>query len=176
MSLGLQRETVDLAPYSSEWPREFAAEASRLHPALVPWSCVIEHVGSTAVIGLAAKPILDIAVGAPTAAPFDEVRRALERLGYEYRGDAKNDGGHVFVRGKSPNVRTHHLHVVPLEGSQWNAYLVLRDWLRRDPPARDSYQAAKQALAAEHQNDRRAYTAAKAGVIASLLVDAGNGA
>jgi GrpB-like predicted nucleotidyltransferase (UPF0157 family) len=176
MSLGLFRETVDLAPYSSEWPREFDSEATRLSSALASLSCAIEHIGSTAVPGLAAKPILDIAVGAPPAAPFDEIRLSLERLGYEYRGDAKDEGGHVFVRETQPRLRTHHLHVVAYEGSQWKAYLSFRDWLRHNASARTAYQAAKQALASEHQHDRRAYTAAKAGIIASLLVDARAGA
>jgi GrpB-like predicted nucleotidyltransferase (UPF0157 family) len=111
-------------------------------------------------------------VGAPAVSEVDELRRALETLGYEYRGDAEDEGGHVFVRETRPGVRTHHLHVVPYGSSQWEAYLVLRDWLRSSAPARAAYQAAKQALAAEHHNNRRAYTAAKAAIIASLLVEA----
>ena len=175
MTLGLLRETVDLAHYSSEWPREFAAEATRLQSALESWPCVIEHIGSTAVPGLAAKPILDIAVGTTTVFDVVELQRALEALGYEYRGDAKDEGGHVFVRESHPGIRTHHVHVVPYGSTQWKAYLALREWLRSNVSARTTYQAAKLALAAAHPNNRRAYTSAKAAIVASLLLDASSG-
>ena len=175
MTLGLLRETVALAQHSSEWQREFAAEATRLRSVLAEWSCVIEHIGSTAVSGLVAKPILDIAVGARSVFDVSELRSALESLGYEYRGDAKDEGGHVFVKESQPGMRTHHVHVVQFGSSQWNAYLTLREWLRSNSSARSAYQEAKLALAAMHHNNRRAYTASKAVIISSLLVDAGLG-
>jgi GrpB-like predicted nucleotidyltransferase (UPF0157 family) len=172
VTLGLRRGAVDLVPYSSDWPRAFADEATRLQNALTGWPCSIEHIGSTAVPGLAAKPILDIAVGMHAPIELDALQRALATLGYEYRGDAGDDGGHVFVRESQPGTRTHHLHLVSQDSSQWQAYLGLRNWLRSNAQACSAYEAAKRALAAEHQDSRRAYTAAKAAIIARLLADA----
>lgn len=174
-TLGLRRGTVDLAPHSAEWRRLFAAESARLRAALAPWACAVEHVGSTAVPGLAAKPILDIAVGLPDASPPGAVVAALEALGYEYRGDAGEAGGHVLVLEAAPQVRTHHLHVVALGGAQWADYLALRDLLRASPDAREEYERAKRTLAALHAGDRAAYTAGKAEVIGRLLVRARRG-
>ena len=172
MTLGLRRGAVDLVPYSADWQRDFSDEAARLQNALTEWPCSIEHIGSTAVPGLAAKPILDIAVGVQAPMEIDALRRTLATLGYEYRGDAGDDGGHVFVRESQPGTRTHHLHLVPQGSSQWQAYLRLRNWLRGNAQARSAYEAAKRALASEHQDNRRAYTAAKAAIIARLLADA----
>jgi GrpB-like predicted nucleotidyltransferase (UPF0157 family) len=172
VTLGLRRGAVDIVPYSSDWPRAFADEAARLQNALTGWACTIEHIGSTAVPGLAAKPILDIAVGVQAPIELDTLQRSLATLGYEYRGDAGDEGGHVFVRESQPGTRTHHVHVVSQGSSQWQDYVGLRNWLRNNAQARSSYEAAKRALASEHQDDRRAYTAAKASIIARLLADA----
>lgn len=96
----------------------------------------------------------------------------LRGLSYEYRGDAGAEGGHVLVRGPEPLVRTHHLHVVDLGGSQWGSYLLLRDFLRNHPHARDAYATAKAALAQRYPNDREAYTAGKNQVVQRLLSEA----
>jgi GrpB-like predicted nucleotidyltransferase (UPF0157 family) len=168
-TLGLLYGKVELVPYTSEWALLFVQEAARLREVLSPWPCQIEHVGSTAVPGLVAKPILDIAIGVPVAVTVNRVIAAIESLGYEYRGDAGASGGHILVRESRPRVRTHHLHVVALGDDQWTAYLALRDLLRANPDARDAYVRAKRALASVHDSDRTAYSAGKAEVIRELL-------
>jgi len=170
--LGLRYGTVHVVPYRPEWAQAFLEERGRLHDVLQGVACQIEHVGSTAVPGLAAKPILDIAVGIPHPIPLDAIIAALARIGYEYRCDAGDEGGHVFVRESAPLIRTHHIHVVELGGPQWQAYLELRDFLRWSDEARDSYIAEKLALADRHGEDRKAYTEAKDTILRHLLAEA----
>jgi GrpB-like predicted nucleotidyltransferase (UPF0157 family) len=128
----------------------------------------IEHVGSTAVPGLRAKPILDIAVGIPDIAEVGECKARLQQVGYEYRGDAGEEGGHVFLRAMG-DVRTHHVHVVALDGPAWLAYLRLRELLRTNPVALEMYSAGKEELAVRFANDRKAYTKAKAPLVDRVL-------
>jgi GrpB-like predicted nucleotidyltransferase (UPF0157 family) len=167
--LGLKYGTVALAHYDPDWAKAFGAEAARLRQVPLLAACAVEHVGSTAVPGLSAKPILDIAIGCPERLRVADVIMALESIGYQYRGDAGTAGGHVLVRETTPGVRTHHVHIVELDGDQWRTYLRLRDWLRVNAEARATYDRVKQELAANHQDDRRAYTTGKAQLIAALL-------
>ncbi len=128
--LGLRYGTVMVVPYRPEWAQAFLEERGRLQQALQGIPSQIEHIGGTAVPGLSAKPILDISVGLSAVVPLDTILTALARLDYEYRGDAGEQGGHIFVRESAPLIRTHHVHVVELDGPQWKAYLELRDFLR----------------------------------------------
>jgi GrpB-like predicted nucleotidyltransferase (UPF0157 family) len=168
MTLGLMRGVVRLAEHDSTWADEFRHERCRLSAALSDTCCEIEHIGSTAVRGMRAKPILDIALGYAVSTKLEELAGALERLRYEYRGDSGDKGGHVFVRGTGDR-RTHHLHAVLLYGAQWSAYLTLRDLLRSDARARAFYSSAKDGLALQFENDRRSYTDGKTAIIQRLL-------
>ncbi|MEZ4452644.1 MAG: GrpB family protein [Nannocystaceae bacterium] len=169
--LGLRYGAVEVVPHRPEWRACFEAERQRL-AAVIALGVAIEHVGSTAVADLLAKPILDLALGLPEGLSFEVVRTALEGAGYLYRGDKGDDGGHVFVRGPRPDLRTHHLHVVPLAGRQWREYLALRQHLRRSEAARRRYDAIKRQLAEQHAGDRGAYTAGKGEVVEALLGEA----
>jgi GrpB-like predicted nucleotidyltransferase (UPF0157 family) len=131
----------------------------------------VERVGSTAVPGLLAKPILDFVVGVDAGNGALTVKPLLESAGWEYRGDAGNDGGLVFVLATRPLHRVAHAHVVEYCGAQWRSYLMLRDRLRADPRARESYGAAKLDLCALFPTDRHAYTNGKTAVIRALLDD-----
>ena len=104
--------------------------------------------------GLRAKPIVDIAIGLVPGAAAEAAASAVRGLGYEYRGDWGADGGHVLVRDSEPLVRTHHVHIVDLNGPQWESYLLLRDFLRRDARARQVYSTEKTKLAQRYPNDR----------------------
>jgi len=140
---------------------------------LADYPAEVELVGSAAVPGLLAKPIIDLAVGiAPAGRPGllpAAVLASLVADGWIYRGDAGDDGGHVFVLETRPWHRVAHLHVVERGGEQWRNYLRLRDLLRRCPQARARYQEAKLRLAERQPADRRAYTSGKTGVVTELL-------
>ena len=169
-SLGLRYGTIELVSHDPGWAENFRKERTRLRKAL-PGAFRIEHVGSTAVPGLDAKPILDIAA-AGLEFDISVIVPLLEALGYVYRGDAGQDGGHVFVRGPEPLVRTHHVHVVALDGPQWTAYMLLRDLLIQSAEAREAYQAEKRVLAKRHPNDHKAYMAGKDAIVSRLVAQA----
>jgi len=129
----------------------------------------IEVIGSSSVLGLLAKPIIDLAVGLANEQPLGPIAAALEGDGWIYRGDAGPDGGHVFVLEDRPWHRVAHLHVVAYDGGSWRDYLRLRDLLRRSPDARSRYEAAKRALAERGPVDRKAYTSGKTEIVEALL-------
>jgi GrpB-like predicted nucleotidyltransferase (UPF0157 family) len=166
--LGLDYGTVRLTEARPEWGWLAKDLADRIRAALGESAPGVEHVGSTAVPGLAAKPILDLAAGV-NGVSIEAVRDPLEGLGYEYRGDAGDRGGLVFVLEDRPRHRVAHVHVVEHGGPQWQRYLDFRDLLRRDASARTAYERLKTELAREFADDRKAYSAAKQGIVRNLL-------
>ena len=179
--LGLRRGSITLAKHSPSWRKAFLEERAILANALALVPCEIEHIGSTAVPGLEAKPILDIAVGVEAPHPIGDCIPTIEETGYTYRGEVIDAGAalkqrvhvsHLLVRGPDDQIRTHHVHVVRLGGSSWEQWLTFRDYLRGDVDARKSYATEKTKLAILFKEDREAYTAAKSQVIASLLTQA----
>jgi GrpB-like predicted nucleotidyltransferase (UPF0157 family) len=167
--LGLESKTVRLVPYDERWPALFAEEAKRIADAVTASDLpelALEHVGSTAVPGLPAKPVLDIAAAyAAGTAPAVYVP-VLESLGYVYRGDAGLPGREFFRRG---DPRSHHLHLVEHHGTHWVRYLRFRDAVRADAAVRDAYAALKHALALRHPRDREAYILGKAEFIEGVV-------
>jgi GrpB-like predicted nucleotidyltransferase (UPF0157 family) len=131
----------------------------------------IEHVGSTAVPGLAAKPILDIMVGIDRTPLPESILVALGTLGYQYRGDSGVPGKQYF----RTNPRTRHLHVVEFGGEDWVRTLAFRDYLRAHPAAVQEYEALKRELARLHRDNRNRYLAGKASFIQSVLERAAAG-
>ena len=123
-SLGLESGTVRLVEYDDRWSSLFQAEASRILAAAPELQLTLEHVGSTAVPGLCAKPVLDILAGHPAAVPALACVSPLERAGYEHRGDAGILGHQFFRRGQP---RAYHIHLVELGGRLWREYLAFRD-------------------------------------------------
>ena len=128
----------------------------------------VELIGSSSVLALLAKPIIDLAVGLDSNQSIAAVTARLTADKWIYRGDAGDEGGHVFVLETRPWHRVAHLHVVEHDGSQWRNYLRLRGMLRQDHNARERYEAVKLNLA-EHADDRRAYTTGKSEVVDALL-------
>jgi GrpB-like predicted nucleotidyltransferase (UPF0157 family) len=129
----------------------------------------VEQIGSSSVLGLAAKPIVDIAVGLTGEHQLGPVSSTLSTFGWVYRGDAGGSGGHVFILRTRPGHRVAHLHVVEHGGSQWRDYLALRDLLRSSTDACARYEAVKKHLAGQVGNDRVAYTDGKSDIIRQLL-------
>ncbi len=160
-SLGLEDGHVSLRPHDPSWLAAGARERATLARVLEGLAVGVEHVGSTAVPGLEAKPILDLAVALRSwdASELAELRRRLEDAGYGYRQSGA-DGGLLFVRAQGP-VRTAHVHVLPVQDPEWERYLTFRDRLRADPGLRADYAALKRRLARIHPTDRVAYTEAK---------------
>src|SRR5262249_39035074 len=131
----------------------------------------IAHFGSTAVPGLPAKPIIDIAIAVRSLATArTEAVAPLERIDYAYWADNPKRDRLFFVKGLPPHApqRTHHVHITEPDGEVW-AQLRFRDYLRADHDAAARYAALKRELAAQHRADREAYTEAKASFITEIM-------
>jgi GrpB-like predicted nucleotidyltransferase (UPF0157 family) len=159
---------VRLIAYDPSWPARFASERALLAPLLAPWLAgPIEHIGSTAVPGLAAKPVIDIAAAVRTLPDSLAAIPSLPQLGYLY-APYKTEVMHWFCK-PARSFRTHHLHLVPLDSPLWSERLAFRDYLRRHPDAAAQYAELKRRLAEEHELDREAYTDAKGPFVARIL-------
>jgi GrpB-like predicted nucleotidyltransferase (UPF0157 family) len=161
-------EPVRIAVCDPRWPERFERERAALERAIGEWAVGgIHHVGSTAVPGLDAKPIIDILVGVESLragrACFDPLA-TLDYLHAPYRPEEM----HWFCK-PHPSRRTHHLHLVPAGTRRYEDELAFRDCLRSDPGTADEYAALKRRLAARFPADREAYTEAKAGFIRAAL-------
>lgn len=139
-------DLVELVDHDPTWTERFEQERDRLVPVFDGSVVAIEHIGSTSVPGLCAKPIVDIAVGLRELELTDEQIAAMEELGYEYLGEFGLPGRLYFRKG---DPRTHHVHVVEHSGMHWERQLVFRDALRTDADELRRYDAFKRRLAAE---------------------------
>ena len=160
---------VALREYDPRWASQFAAVAAELQ-AVFGDGVTVEHIGSTAVPGLCAKPVLDVLLGADHLDRFAAAVPAMAAGGFVYRAayEAEMPERRYFVReaGALPRV---HVHGVVRGGALWCEHLRFRDRLRTDALARDRYAALKRELAAAHRDDKAAYTLAKAPFIRALL-------
>jgi GrpB-like predicted nucleotidyltransferase (UPF0157 family) len=159
---------IMILPHSADWAALFATEAKILRAALEPWLVAeVEHIGSTAVIGLSAKPVIDIMAPVRSLDSSRHAIAAAESVGYCHY-PYKPDEMHWFCK-PSPAVRTHHLHLIPWRSPLWNERLAFRDALRENTALAKQYETVKLELAARYPNDREAYTQAKVPFIASVL-------
>jgi GrpB-like predicted nucleotidyltransferase (UPF0157 family) len=165
-SLGLESGVVRLLEYDERWPALFAAESGRILAAVPTPPLALEHVGSTSVPGLCAKPVLDILAGHPTSVPALAFVAPLERAGYEHRGDAGIIGHQFFRRGQP---RAYHIHLVEQGGRLWREYLAFRDYLRSDSRAAAQYAELKRGLAARHPRDRESYISGKSQFVVEAI-------
>lgn len=160
--------TVIVAPYSTRWPALFDTLRDELHEVFAPGAVRIEHIGSTAVPGLAAKPVIDILLGAPSLDAIEARGDALADRGYRYVPEYERDlpMRRYFVRTAQLRV---HLHGVAFDSPLCRDQLTFRDALRADSELCDRYAALKLRLANAHAQDKAACTAAKVPFISSVL-------
>lgn len=156
---------VEVVAYDPAWPERFAAERRALVNVLAERVGTIEHVGSTAVPGLAAKPTIDLMVGVETLDVGPAVVEPLKGLGYNYLGEFGLPWRHFFRKGLPP---THHVHWVRRGADFWTKQIVFRDYLRAHPAVCAQYERLKRGLVAKFADNRAAYTAAKTDFILDL--------
>lgn len=158
-------DDVEIVPYDPAWPGLFATEVKQLRGVLDPELVLgIEHFGSTAVPGLAAKPIIDILIAVRSLAQAKAAMvEPLRALGYVYWAENPKTDRMFFVKGMPPygERRTHHVHVTEPGGEMWRRRLAFRDYLRADPVEAYRYETLKRELAARYPDDRERYTDAK---------------
>jgi GrpB-like predicted nucleotidyltransferase (UPF0157 family) len=165
---GAGSEPVRLAAYDPAWPDAFERERDVLKAAIGPWVVGgVHHVGSTAVPGLEAKPIVDILVGVEDLESSRECFEPLAGLEYLY-APYRSDEMHWFCKPR-PERRTHHLHLVPAGSPRYAEELAFRDLLRADPGTAERYAKLKRELADRFPEDREAYTEAKTDFIRGVL-------
>lgn len=163
---------IVLAPHDEAWADGFAAVRDAVWAAVDGAALRIDHVGSTAVHGLVAKPILDVDVVVADKGALPEAAARLAGIGYRSVGDLGVTGRGAFETPAGSTLPVHHLYLV-VDGSKPHLdHVLLRDLLRRDPVARTRYQAVKRHAAREVAGDVEVYTARKAAVIAELLTRA----
>jgi GrpB-like predicted nucleotidyltransferase (UPF0157 family) len=157
-----------LEPYDPAWPGLFAAEAERLQKIFAGAGLVVtlEHTGSTAIPGLASKPVLDILGGYAEGTPVAEYIDVLTAAGYIHRGEQGVPGREFFRRG---NPRSYHLHLTQIDGPFWRDHLAFRNRLRGDDALRDAYAVLKRDLAARFPRDREAYIEGKGSFVNDIL-------
>lgn len=164
------KSSVVISPYSVEWPHIFSQIREELLTVFPPANTQIEHIGSTAVVGLCAKPVIDILLGTKDLTEIESQIISLEALGFDYVSKYEKEipTRRYFVKSSSHGLRI-HLHGVEIGSRIWKEHLLFRDLLRSDTDLRGRYQDLKLALAVKHAEDKSAYTAAKSPFIEAVL-------
>jgi GrpB-like predicted nucleotidyltransferase (UPF0157 family) len=161
-------EPIEIIAYDSRWPARFADEQSALDNAIGRWATGgIHHVGSTAVAGLDAKPIIDILVGVDSLEASRGCFEPLSKLDYVY-APYRTEEMHWFCK-PHPSRRTHHLHVVPTDSSRFRDELAFRNRLSAAPQIATEYATLKHELARRFSRNREAYTDGKTDFIDRVL-------
>ena len=161
----IMADTVVIVDDDPLWAEMFSEEKARILEALDGLDVAVEHVGSTSVPGLAAKPIIDIMVVVPDPATEQKTIEPLTVLGYDYRGEVGIPGRFYFAKGRP---RSHHLHMYPRCHPEIARLLFFCEYLRANPDAALEYARLKRALAEKFRDDREAYTDAKSDFIKSI--------
>ena len=152
---------VILVQYDAEWPAEFAREATAIRAALVDLEIELHHIGSTAVGGLSAKPVIDILLIVSSLAVLDTSADRLVRLGYEGRGEFGVPGRRFFQKTRDDGVRTHQIHAYAAGDGAIRRHLDFRDFLKTHQIVADAYGRLKAELAERHGHDVEAYAEGK---------------
>jgi len=174
MVIGLKRGTVELVSYDTCWAKEFEDERRRLLDIFGDKIIAVEHIGSTSIPGLIAKPIIDINVAISSLERAEDFILGLQSLGYEYMKGRQFDDRYFFPKGPA-SFRTHHLNLVEYSSETgWNDPLLFKKYLIEHPFSMREYASLKQHLALECKNDRKKYTEAKSDFIKSVIIKARN--
>jgi GrpB-like predicted nucleotidyltransferase (UPF0157 family) len=166
--LSVRTKNVVVEPYNPKWKEEFERLKSYFESHIGSMIIGIEHVGSTSVEGLSAKPIIDLDMVIENYDRFDEVKNILEGLGYYHEGDLGIKGREAFEYEGKEDFLTHHLYVCPKDSQALRNHLVFRDHLRKNKYDRDMYGQVKSKAALDHPRDIDGYMEAKSHLILEI--------
>lgn len=158
-------DEIAVVDYDAAWPARYEEERRALEKAFRGRELAFEHIGSTAVPGLAAKPTIDLMVGAEPLEIGEAETAAMRSLGYDHYGEYGIPGRHFFRKGLPP---THHVHWVRRDADFWAKQLVFRDYLRSHRDDAAAYEKLKRGLAEKYHDDRASYTKSKTRFCLSL--------
>ena len=172
MNIGLKTGVVKLLPHQTEWETN-AEETITLMKTILGDTCIdIQHVGSTSIKHICAKPIIDIAVAVNELVDILPYNDVLANNGIYYRKE-ETTGQLLYLMGDLENeIKTHHIHVVKYNSVNWRNYLNFRDYLNQFPDKAKVYNELKQELAEKYASERKLYTAGKSEMIKILLKEA----
>ncbi len=164
-------DPVVVVPYDEAWPSLFEEERARIERAIVPRMEQIEHIGSTSVPGLAAKPVIDIMVGVRSLEDSPALVGRLEAIGYEYVPEFEQQiPFRRYFRKLRGGRRTHQIHLVERSNAEWWVrHVLFRDYLRAHPEVAEGYARLKYEVSDRFREDRAAYTDAKTGFISEIV-------
>jgi GrpB-like predicted nucleotidyltransferase (UPF0157 family) len=164
---------IKIVPYDPTWPAQFDTEATSIRAALGGLALRIEHVGSTAVPGIAAKPVIDIQVSVPAVEKLDSYSEPLGRLGYVHIPLGDFDLVYPWFQKPAEWPSTHHVHLCVFGGEQERRHLAFRDYLRTHPAIAAEYVRLKRRLASAHDGasleSRERYSLSKTAFVTSVL-------
>jgi GrpB-like predicted nucleotidyltransferase (UPF0157 family) len=164
---------IEIVPYDRSWPARFDAEAARIEEAMAGAALRVEHVGSTSMPGLAAKPVIDIQVSVASLEKPDLHAAPLARLGYGHVPLGAVDLVYPFFQKPAAWPTTHHIHLCVLGSEHERRHLAFRDYLRAHPEVAAEYVAVKRSLAAEHggatPESRERYSLSKTDFVRTIL-------
>lgn len=166
---GPEKRVIEIVSYDPDWPRQFQRHAARIVEALGDMAWRIEHIGSTSVAGLGAKPIIDILVVVDNPANEGLYLPRMLAAGYELRVREPDFEEHRMFRTPERDV---HMHFYPAGSGEIDRYLAFRDFLRADPDCRERYEALKRKLSAADWADMNEYANAKTDFIEGVIRDA----
>lgn len=164
----MKTKKIQVLPYDPQWKENFEAIRRELVPVLGDLALRIEHVGSTSVEGLAAKPIIDIDVVISDHTPLESVVAALSTIGYQHEGDLGIPQREAFRYDGKHHLQAHHLYVCPESSPELRRHITFRDYLRSHPEAAAEYGRVKMEAAKLHPEDIESYIAHKSGCISRL--------
>ncbi len=166
--MGLKVGTVILEPYKEDWLEDFKQEKNNLENILNGRALSIEHIGSTSIPGLSAKPIIDIAVGLNKLTDFELIKEDFKSLP-EYSIKEDSDPGEWLVRKGPEENRTHFIHFMEHESLRYKEAILFRDYLINHSEVREEYEKLKNSLYKKYFNNRKEYTASKNDFIRDVL-------
>jgi GrpB-like predicted nucleotidyltransferase (UPF0157 family) len=169
----MQTKRVIVLPYDANWRTNFESIKAEIEQAIGTRILRVEHVGSTSVEGLSAKPILDIDVVIKDYSVFDEVVKGLSSIGYIHEGDLGIKDREAFRYTDKPHLQAHHLYVCPQDSAELHRHVTFRDFLRSHPDAVRKYSAVKEMAAQQFPNNIDAYIAYKTPCIEELYAMCG---
>jgi GrpB-like predicted nucleotidyltransferase (UPF0157 family) len=161
---------IIIKQYDPKWQLLFETERDELMEAIGHYVADIQHIGSTAVPGLAAKPVIDILVGLRRLLDAQDCIMPIEAMDYEYVPEFEAEfPERRYFRKVTSGVRSHHIHMVEIGTDFWKRHLQFRDHLRKHPETANEYASLKRELAVTFENDREGYTNAKTPFIENIL-------
>jgi len=166
--IGLKRGVVELKPYNSQWKEFYRKESELISSTISDYLVDIQHIGSTAIPGIIAKPIIDIAVAINSLENIEKIIGPLSEIGFIYRGEQGIPDRHMFVKG-GEELRTHHMHVMHKSHYEWKKHILFRDYLMNHPKEVKKYSELKRRLEKQFKHDRESYTESKSEFIEGIL-------